>query len=105
MNDSDRDEMKLPIKCPITKTQCHIPRCQNKGCWQQRFKDLPLIEPTEPTPTKVGDIVKLNSGGPPMTVESVEKRKAVCVWHDLNGCCFKETFLHECLTKTQYKNP
>ncbi len=32
-------------------------------------------------PFAQGDVVRLNSGGPPMTVASVEEGKVVCWWH------------------------
>lgn len=34
---------------------------------------------------KAGDVVRLKSGGPDMTVEKVEGTSAVCDWFDASG--------------------
>ena len=40
-----------------------------------------------------GDVVDLTSGGPDMTVESIEGEKATCVWWDEDQQTFRrETF-------------
>ncbi len=56
---------------------------------------------------KPGDLVKLRSGGPPMTVESIQpsSRSATCVWawRDESGWqgVFRETFLLDVLEITE----
>lgn len=42
----------------------------------------------------VGDVVRLNSGGHPMTIDSIreEDQEADCVWIDDNGKPHKETY-------------
>lgn len=45
---------------------------------------------------KPGDVVKLMSDGPKMTIESVENGKAVCVWF-MAGQLMRHEFLCELL--------
>jgi uncharacterized protein YodC (DUF2158 family) len=33
-------------------------------------------------PFQIGDVVELKSGGPDMTVESIEEVKVLCIWFD-----------------------
>jgi len=39
-------------------------------------------EPNQEVPLKPGDVVQLKSGGPFMTIESVDDADAVCVWFE-----------------------
>ncbi len=49
---------------------------------------------------KTGDIVKLRSGGPEMTVTSVEGDDIVCTWFDENGVNQDGIFKSSILTGT-----
>lgn len=40
-----------------------------------------------------GDVVQLKSGGPPMTVESVDPTGVICVWFDAKNNRQNERFL------------
>lgn len=46
---------------------------------------------------KVGDVVILKSGGPSMTVNSVDISGVFCVWFDSKGETKSATFLAEML--------
>jgi len=48
---------------------------------------------------EIGDVVKLNSGGPEMTVNSKYGEKVECRWMDHCGIASKEYFNVACLTK------
>ena len=48
---------------------------------------------------KVGDVVKLKSGGPRMNVSEVEGDKVKCKWVDKNGVPHEEHYLKELLIK------
>lgn len=64
-------------------------------------------------PFKPGDIVKLKSGGPPMSIEGVELRRKVpenvhaskyvvlCAWFTEEGDAENENFSHDSLQHTQ----
>jgi uncharacterized protein YodC (DUF2158 family) len=41
---------------------------------------------------KRGDLVRLRSGGPVMTVETVDDDQVKCIWSDLNGQPTDATF-------------
>jgi uncharacterized protein YodC (DUF2158 family) len=53
---------------------------------------------------KEGDVVRLNSGGPDMTVLEVSGDTAVCKWHDGNEFT-SATFRIVCLTPVEPKTP
>jgi uncharacterized protein YodC (DUF2158 family) len=40
----------------------------------------------------VGDIVKLKSGGPNMTIEGCSGSRYICVWFDVNNVPHREDF-------------
>lgn len=46
---------------------------------------------------KAGDVVQLNSGGPPMTVTDVGREKATCSWLDATGRQQMGAFPHAAL--------
>lgn len=64
-------------------------------------------------PFKPGDLVKLKSGGPPMTIEAIELRRNVkenisaskyavlCAWFTEDGDAENENFSHDSLQHTQ----
>lgn len=51
---------------------------------------------------KIGDIVRLNSGGPEMTISCVEEDcgdlDITCEWHSDTGGILTHVFASECLT-------
>jgi uncharacterized protein YodC (DUF2158 family) len=51
-------------------------------------------------PFQIGDVVELKSGGPDMTVESIEDLKASCVWFD-KGDMKRALFPSNTLQKVQ----
>ena len=48
---------------------------------------------------KEGDVVVLKSGGPPMTVKSIQGNRVICVWWDEKTNDFKEREFEEYLLK------
>jgi uncharacterized protein YodC (DUF2158 family) len=48
---------------------------------------------------KAGDVVILKSGGPRMTVHSLERNMATCEWFDAKGAAQLKSFLVTSLTK------
>ncbi len=49
---------------------------------------------------KVGDVVRLNSGGPSMTVVGIVTESVTCVWQG-NGEAVEATFPEVCLTEVK----
>ena len=49
-------------------------------------------------PFKVGDVVKLKSGGPEMTVEVIADNTVSCIWFDKSKLC-KRDFLEDNLVE------
>jgi uncharacterized protein YodC (DUF2158 family) len=47
----------------------------------------------------VGDIVKLKSGGPNMTVDNASSSRIICKWFDSTNICFIEEFDQGALEK------
>ncbi len=54
----------------------------------------------ETSKIEVGDVVQLNSGGPKMTVDTMDKNKVSCVWFDGCGRVKIEFFPPACLKTT-----
>lgn len=55
---------------------------------------------------KKGDIVILKSGGPPMTVKSLQEKKVICVWWDEQINDYKEReFDEDLLEKYEIPEP
>ena len=52
--------------------------------------------PKATIPFKLGDVVQLKSGGPPMSVDFIGER-IVCCWFDLTNVCQQKTFPPEVL--------
>ncbi len=53
----------------------------------------------EPPAFATGDVVRLKSGGFPMTVSSDEGSALECLWHDANGQPHTEEYRGETLVK------
>jgi uncharacterized protein YodC (DUF2158 family) len=54
---------------------------------------------------KAGDVVRLKSGGPPMTVEVIEGGAAHVVWIDDKQQTHRESFATEALTREDGGRP
>ena len=68
----------------------------------------------EKTPTKVwnefedfnvGDVVRLKSGGPNMTVENASGSRIVCVWFDSEQCFIRKDIDQGALEKVVPESP
>jgi len=55
-------------------------------------------------PLAVGDVVYLNSGGPGMTVEVVQKTRANCIWFDKSGRMRSHNFGLAMLTRIRSRS-
>ncbi len=68
-----------------------VPLCEKCG---DHHPYLSLCKPSE---WKVGDVARLNSGGPAMTVESIEDDKMLCTWSlpdgNVTDCIFSSAML------------
>ena len=53
----------------------------------------------------VGDIVKLKSGGPDMTVDSASSSRIICVWFDAGNAYHMRNFDQGALEKVTVKDP
>jgi len=51
-----------------------------------------------------GDVVQLNSGGPHMTISSIDGDKAVCMWFDSSGNHIQKAFPLHTLKKIPPKS-
>jgi uncharacterized protein YodC (DUF2158 family) len=58
-----------------------------------------LAEETSASPLQQGDLVRLRSGGPLMTIETVRDSVVDCIWTDPNGQTNEATFPAKVLQK------
>jgi uncharacterized protein YodC (DUF2158 family) len=58
-----------------------------------------LVEETSASPLQQGDLVRLRSGGPLMTIETVRGSVVDCIWTDPNGQTNEATFPAQVLQK------
>jgi uncharacterized protein YodC (DUF2158 family) len=54
---------------------------------------------------KIGDIVRLKSGGPEMTVQALEGAVARCAWFDVNDQHHEARFALETLKTVRFSFP
>lgn len=84
------------IECPNCKTVMSAKAFDNgEPCWRCVAEALEkrLGEMPDPTTIKVGDVVRLPSGSPPMTVDFVGDKEVWCCWFNEENQCKRQTFL------------
>jgi uncharacterized protein YodC (DUF2158 family) len=68
---------------------------------QDKQTDVQQFVDRNGTPLMIGNVVRLNSGGPKMTIKSINQAgtSISCVWFDINGHVCNDNFNVVLLTK------